>query len=149
MKKICVKKSKICGRGIFAKEAINSGTKIGIFKGKIISETKNNLKKYSDYLLSISYTKAILVKNDLKFTNHSCDPNCGVKDGIILTAIKNIKKGEELTLDYSTITYDYKMKCFCKNKICRGETRGYKCLNKKLKKKYLGFISPFLLKKPK
>ena len=48
--------------------------------------------------------------NLARFINHSCDPNCVtdiVRGKIWINAIKNIKKGEELTYDYG-----YDMDCF-------------------------------------
>jgi len=150
MEKIYIKKSNIKGKGLFAKRDIEKGELIGIVKGKIVPDNKYSYKKYNpNYLHPISYKKAILNKNKTKYTNHSCNPNAGLKKGIRIIALKNIKKDEEITIDYDTLEYNWKMKCNCKSKNCRKIIKGYKFLNQKLKKKYKGFISPYLLKKPK
>ncbi len=73
---------------------------------------------------------------------HGCDPNCEV-DGtgykIYVTAIKNIKKNEELTYDYGfSYDEDYKQfPCKCRAKNCcgyivRSESRWR--INKKFRK---------------
>jgi len=62
--------------------------------------------------------------NLAKYINHSCDPNCEtdiVRGKIWISAIKDIKKGEELSYDYG-----YDMHCFedhpcrCNSKNCVG-----------------------------
>jgi SET domain-containing protein len=147
--KVYSKNSEIQGKGVFANDDIKKGELVGIFKGRIIPDTKGNLAKYGDYLLPVDYRNAILVGNVFKFTNHSCNPSCGVKDGVKIIALKEIPKGEEITIDYDTIEYIWKMKCNCGSPNCRKMTRGYKYLSKKLKEKYSGFIAPFPLKSSK
>jgi hypothetical protein len=56
--------------------------------------------------------------------NHSCDPNLIFAEGHSLNVIasRDIKKGDDLTLDYATFC-DFSMKpfqCFCKTSHCRG-----------------------------
>lgn len=59
--------------------------------------------------------------------NHSCNPTVVFADGHSLNAIasRNLKAGEDLTLDYTTFC-DYTMKpfqCFCGSENCRGEVK--------------------------
>jgi D-alanine-D-alanine ligase len=57
--------------------------------------------------------------------NHSCDPNCAY-DGLDVVALRKIKKGEELTLDYAQFL-DKNMEpfhCNCGSKNCRGLIMG-------------------------
>ncbi|EKF99151.1 hypothetical protein TCSYLVIO_009938 [Trypanosoma cruzi] len=56
--------------------------------------------------------------------NHSCDPNCIFGEGHSLNVIaaRDIKKEEEITMDYSTFC-DYTMRpfsCSCRSECCRG-----------------------------
>ena len=77
-----------------------------------------------------------------KFINHSCSPNCEVEGTgfkIWVTAIRDIKKNEELTYDYGfSYDSDYKQfPCKCRSKNCCGyivreESRWR--INKKYKK---------------
>jgi SET domain-containing protein len=148
MDKVSIKKAGVKGKGLFAKRDIKKGELIGVVKGHVYPDNKDSYKRFGQHHLHpISYTEAILNKSFTKYTNHSCDPSCGLK-GLKLVSIRDIKKGEEITIDYDTLEYDWKMKCNCKSADCRKVIRGYKYLSKGLKKKYKGFIAPYLLKKP-
>ena len=55
------------------------------------------------------------------YFNHSCEGNLGFDDAGNFIAIRNIKKGEELTYDYGLIESNpkFKMACTCNSKNCR------------------------------
>ena len=148
MDKVIIKKSKIKGKGLFAKGDIKKGEIIGIVKGPIVPDNEESYKKYGeDRLHPISYSEAILNSTFTKYANHSCNPNCGLKEGIKLVSMRDIKKGEEITIDYDTLEYNWEMVCNCGSSKCRKKIKGYKYLSEELKRKYKGFISPYLLKK--
>tara|TARA_B100000686_G_scaffold97363_1_gene104211 strand:- start:288 stop:773 length:486 start_codon:yes stop_codon:yes gene_type:complete len=125
MKLYKIKKSNIDKRGLCASKDIKLGTKIIDYVGKIIS------KKDSDENIKFDNKKDIYLFNlndkydldgDFKFNtarliNHSCDPNCEVTGTglkLWISAIKDIKKGEELSYDYG-FSYDKDYKQFpCK-----------------------------------
>jgi len=94
-------------------------------------------------LLQIGYDKYLV--------NHSCNLNAGIKNNVILFAIKNIKKGEEIKFDYSTTVDedDWTMKCECHQKNCRKIIKDFKYLPKNTQKKYLklGIVQRFIAKK--
>ena len=130
-----IKRSKIDnkGRGLYATKDIKEGTKIINYKGKIITNKQVDASdKYDNgkpiYLFTLN--KRFTLDGDFPWNtagliNHSCDPNSqydgkGLK--IWVTAIKNIKKGEEFTCDYG-FSYDENYKqivCKCKAKNCCG-----------------------------
>ncbi len=61
--------------------------------------------------------------------NHSCDPNTAFA-GLNLVAVRDIRAGEELTVDYATF-YDRHMTpfdCTCGSASCRGRIVGGKGL---------------------
>ena len=135
MKLYKIKKSKIDnkGRGLYAVKDIREGTKIIDYKGKIItnkqvdkSDKYDNTKPIYLFTLNKKYTlDGDFVWNTAGLINHSCNPNSqydgkGLK--IWITAIKDIKKGEELTCDYGfSYDSDYKQfPCKCKSKNCVG-----------------------------
>ena len=134
MKKLYkIKKSNIDKKGLYASTNIKKGTKIIEYKGKIISvkETEINPKFDNDkaiYLFNLN--KKYDLDGDFKYNtarliNHSCSNNCeydgkGLK--LWVTAIRDIKKGEELTCDYG-FGYDEDFKqfpCNCGSKNCCG-----------------------------
>ena len=133
MKLYKIKKSNIDKRGLCASKDIKEGTKIINYIGKIISkkETEKNTKFNNEkdiYLFNLNNRYDL--DGDFKFNtarliNHSCDPNCeveGVGLKLWISAIKNIKKGEELTYDYGfSYDKDYKQfPCKCGKQNCVG-----------------------------
>ena len=133
MKLYRVKKSKIDKNGLYANRNIKQGTRIIEYKGKIISNQQSEEDSKFDndkaiYLFKIN--KKYDLDGDFKFNtarliNHSCDPNCEVFGSglkVWVYAMKNIKKGEELSYDYGfNYDKDYKnFPCKCGSKKCAG-----------------------------
>ena len=52
---------------------------------------------------------------------YSCEPNIGVKGGLVFVAMKDILSGEELTIDGCLFgaPYDSDIQCKCKKENCR------------------------------
>ena len=133
MKSFKVIKSNIHHKGLCAARNIKAGEKIIEYKGKKI--THDYAEENSKYGYDITYLFTLndkyIIDGDFKFNtarliNHSCDPNCEVLDSsktkIWITAMKDIKKNEELTYDYG-FSYDsnYKdHKCKCGSENCVG-----------------------------
>jgi len=133
MKFYKIKKSNIDKKGLYASKDIKEGTKIINYVGKIISkkESEKNEKfdnKKDIYLFNLNNRYDL--DGDFKFNtarliNHSCDPNCEVEGTglkLWISAIKKIKKGEELTYDYGfSYDKDYKQfPCKCGKQNCVG-----------------------------
>jgi hypothetical protein len=77
--------------------------------------------------------------------NHSCEPNLGIQGQIVYVALRDIKRGEELTFDYAMNGDEpYEMKCRCGKKSCRGTITGFDWKNPELQKKYDGYFSWFI-----
>jgi hypothetical protein len=82
------------------------------------------------------------------FLNHSCEPNVGVSGQIMYVAMRNIRSGEELTLDYAMIDdAPIRMKCGCSSPRCRGIITGKDWKRKDLQKKYGDYFAWFILQK--
>jgi uncharacterized protein len=72
------------------------------------------------------------------FINHSCDPNCEVDEvngRILITAIRDIQAGEEITYDYNLYDGDADdpSLCFCGARNCRGSMYSEEELAKRAK----------------
>ena len=133
MKPYKIIKSNIHHQGLCAARSIKIGEKIIEYVGKKIThkQAENNTKYGYDVTYLFTINKKYLLDGDFKFNtarliNHSCDPNCEVLDTsktkIWITAMKDIKKGEELSYDYGFgFDSNYKdHKCRCGSKNCVG-----------------------------
>lgn len=95
-KKTFINDSTIHGKGLFASEDIGKNTYLGEYEGPVVDE--NGM-----HVLWVEDEKDIWIgrdgQNQLRYLNHSCEPNCEF-DGFDLYAIRDIRKHEELTFDY-------------------------------------------------
>jgi len=82
------------------------------------------------------------------YFNHSCNSNIAYNKKGDFVAIRNIKKDEELSLDYGRMYADpnYKMKCACGSKNCRGYVTGNDWLDPEFKKKNADLMWPDMRK---
>ena len=133
-------KSKIHSNGGLAAKNIPKNTRIIEYVGNLITKKeaekiadreiarhKRNSKNGAVYLFDLNKKYDIdgnVPWNPAKNINHSCNPNAefDVKEGRVwIVAIKNIKKGEEITYDYG---YDIENwqdhSCKCGSKNCVG-----------------------------
>jgi SET domain-containing protein len=120
-KYVVVKPSDIHGLGIFTSIDIPEGSLIMTIRGEVISEEEciKREEKGNVYIFwnGDSYIDTINEKK-IKFLNHKCDFNCDVIDGednnLWLVSYRDIKAGEELTIDYG---YD-EIYEYCKCELC-------------------------------
>ena len=119
-----LKKSDIEGVGIFAIKDIPAGTNpfLGVNKQKwhkVSDKELKNLDKeiqkmVSDFFCADKRGNFLIPECGLNgidisfFLNTSKNPNVTTKDGIIFRTIKNIKKGQELTVSYANYDERYK-----------------------------------------
>jgi len=92
---IYIKKTPKKGYSLFSKKEINKNEEIG----KIISKTQNNNERE----LSKGFFETRIIG---RYINHSNNPNTKLKsknDEYFLVAIKNIKKDQEITVNYGLI----------------------------------------------
>lgn len=118
--KLKVGKSKT-GKGLFALEKIPKGSCIIEYVGTVVPK-EDLYNKNSKYYFEVG--RGITINgnvpwNKAKYINHSCKPNCeadGPRGHVYITALKNIKEGEELTYDYGEEYFDEFLKpigCKC------------------------------------
>lgn len=126
-----IKETKEKGRGVFAKQNISKGIFVAEYIGQITPILEVDIKAYGDYLMAYDDTSCIvpdLHAEGAHLINHSCDPNCWIvndKNHIFFKAIRNIKKNEEITIDYlypplSLGCANCTHICKCGSKNCRG-----------------------------
>lgn len=147
-KKIVVKNSRY-GRGVFAKRKILKGETVAIFDGAIFDDLFDG---WNDDLLNHAIQIGPALWRDscgvARLINHSCDPNCGIKNRIKVVAMKTILPGSEITWDYEMTEKNpwWKMRCRCGSPHCRKTIGNYKNMPLAIRKKYKGYISEWLIK---
>ena len=141
--------SRVAGFGMFSARPFPAGSEVlRVHDPLYISSAKSHA-----HLTALGYTHAQIfqVAQDAfippidapdDFTNHSCEPNCGLRvwpDGFAMIAIRDIAANDELTYDYSTHQEHplEDMMCHCGAPRCRGVVRSFSQLPKALQQYYL------------
>jgi SET domain-containing protein len=125
-----VRKSRIHGRGIFARRNIPAGTRLVEYVGLPVSKKKSAelAMKQNRYVFTRDGVMDLDGKvswNPARLINHSCEPNCEANlddgDRIWMFSIKPIARGEELTFNYGYSLEDFmRFPCRCGAASCTG-----------------------------
>lgn len=137
---LVLRRSKIHGRGVYARTDIPEGTRLIEYTGERISNAEAD-RRYEDDKMRHHHTFLFILNsrtcvdaavggNISRFINHSCDPNCVAwieGQHIWIDALRDIKAGEELGYEYE---YDFLpeytvedlefYRCECGSPRCRG-----------------------------
>lgn len=123
--------SPIEGQGYFANEDVPKGTIIYFYGETDIRYPKEDFekldKKEKERLLEFAVEDEFgnwVETSTGPFTNHSCDPNIMpifIGGQYVDIAVKDIKMGDEITIDYSQFfsSTKWEMKCNCGTNRCR------------------------------
>lgn len=145
-KKVCIKDSSIHGKGVFAKKDLKRGEIIFIIKGKKrVWHVKNEKQAlYGGHWVGLGKSVWVDTIGYGKYLNHSLNPSCGIKGRVTVCARYNIKKGEEITIDYSITEEDtlWWMTDFSSGKVIKS----IQSLPLKKFKKYLPYIPRYFQK---
>ena len=136
------------GRGVFAKRDFKQGDLV------IIGKCVDLVDERTLNSLQVSLDKHAEVDEPARLTNHSCDPNLGVKNNEFgsynFYALQDIAQGAELTWDYNTTEY-YSIavpECFCGAENCRGKTPGFAAIADEIRTRYGEYIADYLKELP-
>lgn len=128
-------RSSIQGRGLFAEEHLPRGRKIIEYTGERISmagmttriawilKERGPLPRYVFRLNPHWFIDGETGGCGAEFVNHSCDPNLAtrrIRGHILYFSKRNIRKGEELTVDYRFRPDSPRTECHCGSPGCRG-----------------------------
>jgi len=154
--KIMLQNSKI-GKGLFAKEFLSKGELIINWEpgpGILMSteEAFRHETAGNRYTLQIDHNLhlvSIIIIEECDYINHSCDPNCGLKNAYQIIAMRDIHEGEEVCFDYamSEAVEHFFLHCECGSKQCRKIVTGNDWRIKDLQIRYGKHFSPYILKK--
>lgn len=121
--------STIDGQGAFAAVAIPSRLKIGEIRGESITVQQARIRATRTeriMIVELSDKKAIDFSQSadpMRYTNHSCQPNarlCIRQGRVEFYALRAIKPGEEITVDYGETHHEGRLRCRCGVAGCRG-----------------------------
>lgn len=122
-----IRKSEKHGRGLFALKDFKKGEVVYVLKrGKIVShdEIKNLSELERIHLDKIGENEYEIIEPPGCCINHSCEPSLEERNRTGY-ALRDIRKSEEVTIDYDKIAYLEKpFECHCGSKNCRGFVRG-------------------------
>jgi len=150
---ISIQQSKF-GKGLFASIDIPKNTIVTRATGIPMNFAATlELKEKESHTLQTGPDQYILCDPPFLYSNHSCNPNCGLTPNLELKTLRNIRQGQELLWDYSTSMLErhWTMPCNCGSANCRHIIRDFDQLPEKLQAKYirLDIVLPFILEKIK
>lgn len=137
---LALRRSRIHGRGVFARERIPAATRLVEYRGERITPAEADARypddparDYHTFLFQVDDEVVVDASrggNLARWINHSCAPNCdAVIDGgrIYIESLRDIAAGEELTYDYMfmleerhTPALKRRYPCICSAPGCRG-----------------------------
>jgi SET domain-containing protein len=129
-----VKKSNIYGKGCFALEHLPARKKIENYAGELIKGSRKiqaRIQKQAESAIKIitlddnTAIDGAVGGNETAYINHSCDPNAFIRivpgQKVAVFARRDIRPGEELTIDYRDP--DHPEVCHCGASNCRSNRR--------------------------
>jgi SET domain-containing protein len=140
--------TKARGKGVFAASDIPSRETVIRFGGRPrwIWDIPRGMW---DHCLQVGYDRYVVPARGSFgwYVNHSCDPTCVMKGERSIATLREVKKGEEVTFDYSTNVgwVGFAMECRCGAENCRGTIRSYWGLDESWRRRYGKNVSPYLL----
>ncbi len=125
---LAIKKSAIEGKGCFATVAFKQRRKIAEYSGERITNAEANRRASRRKLRICAINDRWSLDgsrggNGTHYINHSCEPNAFMQilyDHILFIALRDIRPGEEITIDYESTLHSNKKRCICAAPSCRG-----------------------------
>ncbi|HVS81962.1 MAG TPA: SET domain-containing protein [Pyrinomonadaceae bacterium] len=125
---LSIRKSPINGKGCFATIRFRGGRKIAEYTGERIPDLEAQRRAHRaklricdiDGRWSLDGSRG---GNGTHYINHSCEPNAYMKTicgHVLFFALRDIRPGEEITVDYEDTLHPDSKRCRCGVKSCRG-----------------------------
>jgi SET domain-containing protein len=136
------------GLGVFALRNFAKGE--FIFRrrhGKVVA--KRDVARLSEedqrHLCELDWETSVLLLPPGCYLNHACDPNA-MRKGVNVYAWKDIRQGEEITIDYRLNAFDGgRYECFCGSASCPGYMiNSFFAMSQHQQRLYLPYAPKFL-----
>ena len=153
--------SVIAGRGILAARPIKAGETVMIWGGVKVS--KRDWREQDFHAQSATpfdddtyLARPIGDRHESidDYLNHSCDPSAWLAGAVTVVARRDIRAGEEVTVDCATWdadeTWPYLEEggpCRCGSRLCRKDLTPRDWTRPELQARYAGHFSPYIEKK--
>ncbi len=127
---LSIRKSPINGKGCFATIHFRRGKKIAEYTGERITDLEARKRARNRRILRICdidgrwSLDGSRGGNGTHYINHSCEPNVYLKTvygHMLFFALRDIKPGEEITIDYENTLHPDSKRCLCGAITCRGK----------------------------
>jgi hypothetical protein len=123
--RVVVKASPIHGSGLFVTAPFGVGDLLLRFGGRLIADATMKAiaaggAPFSAYRIGRDAHLLMAQDDPASRGNHACDPNAWLSGAFRVVARRPISAGEEITLDYATLTVDrmWHMDCRCGSPLC-------------------------------
>jgi hypothetical protein len=132
--KLAIRQSKIHRFGVYALEHIPANRKVIEYRGERVNRHEAKRRGDGDftYLFAVDpywTLDGAVGGSGAEIINHCCEPNLisrVMKGHILYMSLREVKPGEELTIDYNFDTKIERTPCRCGAPKCRGTINKYK-----------------------
>lgn len=149
-----VRRSTVAGDGLFSTIQLDADVIVIRLGGRLVSTAElHHLfaaagdDEYIDTIAVGVDTHIVLPpRTTAHYVNHSCEPNLWSVSAYELATRRPLDPGDELTIDYGTISDDatFRMECVCGEPSCRGVITGDDWRRADLQRRYALHWSPGL-----
>src|SRR5712692_8479605 len=126
---LSIRKSPINGKGWLATIPFRRGRKIAEYTGERITDLEARKRARKRRFLRICDIDGRFSLdgsrggNGTHYINHCCEPNAYMKTirgHVLFFALRDIRPGEEITIDYENTLHSDRKRCTCGARSCRG-----------------------------
>lgn len=155
--RLVVRNSPIEGHGLFVNDVVSAGTVVIRLGGRLVNSTElEALITGADADPAAPYVDTITFEEDahlvlppetiVHYGNHSCDPTLWHVGPRLLATRRDLRSGEEATIDYGTQSgaKGFVMACRCRSEQCRGQILSEDWRLPELQERYRGHWVPAL-----
>ncbi|HKZ59150.1 MAG TPA: SET domain-containing protein-lysine N-methyltransferase [Candidatus Thermoplasmatota archaeon] len=125
--RLAIRPTSRTGLGLFAVATFAPGDRIAVIEGETITATYDSRYRLGSRWYGVGPHAWVdpYLDNPGRFVNHSCDPNARIDARLAIVALRTIRRGEQVCVDYSLTEEDpeWSMRCRCGAAGCRGVIR--------------------------